>query len=62
MDLVLLVLGAVLVIEGLPYLAFPGKVRGWSLALQAAPDRPMRIIGAVAVLLGAAVILAARLL
>jgi len=52
MGLVLAVLGCLLVIEGLPYLLFPSKVRRWSAALQEAKDAPMRAIGLVAVLSG----------
>lgn len=39
------VLGAFLILEGIPYLAFPGKVKQWSLALQDNSNKALRIIG-----------------
>lgn len=60
MGFVLAVLGCVLVIEGLPYLAFPSKVRKWSSSLQEAGDRPMRLIGLAAVCSGLIILFAIR--
>lgn len=60
MDFILVVLGVLLVIEGLPYLAFPSKVRQWAASLQEARDRPMRVIGLVAVISGLLLLLAVR--
>lgn len=60
MAFVLAVLGCLLVIEGLPYLTFPGKVREWSLSLQEAGDRPMRMIGLAAVACGLLILFAIR--
>jgi len=60
MELVLVVLGVLLVLEGLPYLAFPSKVRKWAASLQEARDTPMRIIGLVAVISGLLILAAAR--
>lgn len=60
MDIVLAVLGALLIIEGLPYLAFPSKVRQWAAALQEAQDSPMRVIGLVAVISGLLLLVAVR--
>lgn len=52
MELVLATLGALLVIEGLPYLIFPGKVKEWSMSVQGAGIRGMRVMGLVAVAAG----------
>ena len=60
MELVLAVLGALLVLAGLPYLTFPAKVRQGAASLQEAKDSPMRIIGLVAVISGLLLLLAAR--
>ena len=60
MELVLAVLGALLIIEGLPYLAFPSKVRQWAASLQEAKDRPMRVIGLVAVISGLLLLVVVR--
>jgi uncharacterized protein YjeT (DUF2065 family) len=61
MDLVLAVLGCLLMIEGLPYLAFPSKVRQWAASLQEASDRPMRMIGLVTVITGLLILFAVRI-
>ncbi|CAG0929451.1 hypothetical protein PLCT1_01055 [Planctomycetaceae bacterium] len=58
MGFVLAVLGCLLVIEGLPYLFFPSKVRSWSAALQEARDAPMRAVGLISVLSGLLLLLA----
>jgi len=52
MKLILATLGALLVIEGLPYLLFPGKVKEWSQSVQDANSRGMRIMALVTVLAG----------
>ncbi|HBG46894.1 MAG TPA: DUF2065 domain-containing protein [Deltaproteobacteria bacterium] len=52
MEIILPVLGALLVIEGLPYLLFPGKVKEWSAALVEATEPGMRVIGLVTVFAG----------
>lgn len=52
MDLVLIILGALLVVEGIPYSAFPKKVKEWSLLMQQIPERSLRIMGVITVLSG----------
>lgn len=52
MALFLSVLGLVLVIEGLPYFAFPKKVKEWALILQEIPDGQLRIMGFIAMMAG----------
>lgn len=46
------VLGLVLVIEGLPYFAFPSRIKEWALSIQEIPDRGLRIIGFISMLGG----------
>ncbi|MBW2333389.1 MAG: DUF2065 domain-containing protein [Deltaproteobacteria bacterium] len=38
-------LGLVLIVEGLPYLAFPDKMKKWLQQIQQVPDNQLRIIG-----------------
>lgn len=45
MKLLLLVLGMVLIVEGLPYAAAPEKMREWLLKLSEVPPATLRIIG-----------------
>jgi len=45
MGFVLSLLGALLVLEGLPYFAFPGKTKEWALLLQEVPERSLRLMG-----------------
>jgi uncharacterized protein YjeT (DUF2065 family) len=42
----------VFVIEGLPYLTFPDKIKTYLRKLTEIPDTTLRILGAVAVTLG----------
>ncbi|HKZ46958.1 MAG TPA: DUF2065 domain-containing protein [Thermodesulfobacteriota bacterium] len=46
------VLGLVLVIEGLPYFAFPAKIKEWAISLQGLPERTLRIMGFVSIITG----------
>jgi uncharacterized protein YjeT (DUF2065 family) len=52
----LCVLGMVFVIEGLPYFAFPDKLKGYLLKMAELPDRTLRLMGTALVLLGLALI------
>jgi uncharacterized protein len=45
MDFFLCVLGMVLIIEGMPYFAFPDKVKAYLMKIQEIPDSTLRIIG-----------------
>ncbi len=45
MKLFLLVLGMVLILEGLPYAAAPEKMREWLLKLSEVPPATLRILG-----------------
>jgi uncharacterized protein YjeT (DUF2065 family) len=48
----LCVLGMVFILEGLPYFAFPDKVKAYLLRLAAVPETTLRIIGSIAVAVG----------
>jgi uncharacterized protein YjeT (DUF2065 family) len=41
-----------LIVEGLPYFAFPDKMKGWMTMIQEVPDRHLRIMGFVAMCSG----------
>lgn len=45
MEFFLCVIGMVLVVEGLPYFAFPDKMRAWVKVLFDMPDRSLRGVG-----------------
>lgn len=46
------VLGLALVIEGLPYFAFPAKIKEWAISLQELPERTLRIMGLISIIAG----------
>jgi len=46
------VLGVVFVLEGLPYFAFPEKVKVYLLKLQEMPDSRLRLLGLTAIIIG----------
>lgn len=48
----LAVMGMVLIVEGLPYFAFPDKIKSYLHKLIVIPDRTLRIMGAAAVIAG----------
>ena len=52
MTFILSVLGVVLIIEALPYFAFPMKVKEWSLSIREVPDRSLRLLGFLAMMAG----------
>lgn len=52
MSFIFSVLGLVLVIEGLPYFAFPARVKEWALMIQEIPDRGLRIMGFISMMGG----------
>ncbi len=45
MGFVFSVLAVVLIIEGIPYFAFPKKVKVWALVLQEIPETTLRLMG-----------------
>jgi uncharacterized protein YjeT (DUF2065 family) len=52
MRLLLCLIGLVLMVEGIPYFAFPGKMKKWMSILQEIPDSNLRAMGFVAMALG----------
>ena len=52
MEYFLCVLGMVFIIEGLPYFAFPEKVKSYIMKLQEMPDSVLRILGLSAIIAG----------
>ncbi len=48
MDDLLTFLGLILIVEGLPYLAFPSRVKRWAESLIGMDDTTMRVIGVMA--------------
>ena len=52
MDFFLCVLGFVFVLEGLPYFAFPEKVKVYLLKLQEMPNSTLRLLGLSAIIIG----------
>lgn len=52
MAFILSVAGAVLMLEGVPYFIFPGRVKQWALTLQEIPEKNLRIMGILSILCG----------
>jgi uncharacterized protein YjeT (DUF2065 family) len=52
MSFLLAVLGALLVLEGIPYFAFPSKVKQWAALMQEVPDRSLRVMGIISMAAG----------
>lgn len=48
----LCVIGMVLILEGLPYFAFPDTLKSYLRKLTDIPDATLRIMGSIAVVLG----------
>jgi len=46
------VVGLVLIVEGLPYFTFPGKMKKWIASILEIPDSHLRIMGMFAMGLG----------
>ncbi|MBI5562864.1 MAG: DUF2065 domain-containing protein [Deltaproteobacteria bacterium] len=62
MTFLLTVLGAVLVLEGIPYFAFPAKAKEWASLMQEVPERTLRVIGLATMVFGLLVLAAIRML
>lgn len=58
--LILSILGALLVLEGIPYFGFPRAVKHWALVLQEMPERTLRILGFVIMAVGIILLFAVR--
>jgi hypothetical protein len=60
MEYFLCVLGMVMVVEGLPYLTFPEKMKEFMRVIQEQEDSMLRVIGAVLIIMGLLIIFVAR--
>ena len=52
MRLFFCLIGLLLVVEGVPYFAFPDKMKRWMNIIQEIPDSQLRIIGFVSMCVG----------
>ena len=52
MKLLFCLIGLVLIVEGLPYFASPGKMKKWMEKVQEMPDHHLRIMGFAAMAVG----------
>ena len=52
MEFFLSVIGMVMVVEGLPYFAFPSRMKIWMRQLLEVPDATLRILGLLLMLTG----------
>ena len=52
MDFIIVVIAVVFIVEGIPYLAMPKKVKRWSMTIQEVPDKYLRLIGFACMVLG----------
>jgi uncharacterized protein YjeT (DUF2065 family) len=52
MNFLLCLLGLVLVLEGIPYFAFPDKMKNWMNKIQETPDSHLRVMGFAAMCAG----------
>lgn len=60
MELFLCVIGMVMIVEGLPYFAFPEKMKSVMAAVQSQPETVLRIFGAILTLIGMTIVYFAR--
>jgi len=52
MKFFLCIIGMVLIIEGLPYFAFPEKIKSYLLKVYETPEGTLRVLGLVSVIVG----------
>ena len=52
MRLLLCLFGLILILEGIPYFAFPDKMKKWMRTIQELPDSKLRIMGFTAMIAG----------
>jgi len=60
MDDLLTVLGLLLVLEGLPYFAFPERFKSWMAKVLDMPESTLRIYGFISMVIGLFLIYLAR--
>ncbi len=61
MEFFLCVIGMVMIIEGLPYFAFPDKMKTWVRKIIVSPDSALRRFGLVLMVLGLSLIYIGRM-
>ena len=52
MKFFLTLIGLVLIIEGLPYFAFPDKMKKWMRIIQDVPESQLRVMGFISMCIG----------
>ena len=52
MKLFFCLIGLVLIVEGIPYFAFPDKMKRWLNKIQEVPDNQLRIMGLISMCVG----------
>lgn len=60
MKFFLCVIGMVLVVEGIPYFAFPDRIKSYLLKVLETPEGTLRVIGLVSVIAGLALVYLGR--
>ena len=60
MEFFLCVIGMVMIVEGLPYFAFPGKMKVWVEKIINSPESTLRRFGLVLMVLGLSLIYMGR--
>ena len=56
MKLFFSLLGLVMIVEGLPYFAFPNSMKRWMTRIQETPDSSLRVIGFLVMCAGLAIV------
>ncbi len=60
MEYFLCVVGMVFIVEAVPYIAFPNKVKEFAQYIHTVPDRILQVLGIIAALAGIAIIYLGR--
>jgi uncharacterized protein YjeT (DUF2065 family) len=61
MEFFLCVIGMVMIVEGLPYFAFPNKMKIWVRKIIVSPDSSLRRLGLVLMVLGLSLVYFGRM-
>ncbi len=61
MEFFLCVIGMVMIVEGLPYFAFPNKMKTWVRKIIVSPDSSLRRLGLVLMVLGLSLVYFGRM-
>jgi len=60
MEFFLCVIGMVMIVEGLPYIAFPNKMKSWIKKISISPDSSLRRFGLALMIIGLSLIYLGR--